>query len=193
MGFTVGMLDSSVVFAREKDKGDSKSSTPLAQASAHQEHEDSMDTEMDHRSQDQQVTHLEAAGPPVRQHTSPRKSSNTANGNSLQMPLQYATASQSPQSNSTPSENHPLSAPISYIDSATIPHSLPNPPNTDGRAPWFTPNGLRTLGFIDNDIQEWDLDQLYNFEHFPLAGDVLNHSRRYVREYDESGNAFEGF
>jgi hypothetical protein len=42
------------------------------------------------------------------------------------------------------------------------------------------------------DIQDWSLDQLYNFENFQVAEDILA-GRRFIEEYDETGNNFAGF
>lgn len=60
----------------------------------------------------------------------------------------------------------------------------------DNRPQWST--FANNVNFNAGDIQDWSLDQLYNFENFPLADDIIN-SRRYIEEYDESGNNFAGF
>ena len=46
--------------------------------------------------------------------------------------------------------------------------------------------------FTPGDIQDWSLDQLYNFENFQVAEDILA-NRRFIEEYDEAGNNFAGF
>jgi hypothetical protein len=49
-----------------------------------------------------------------------------------------------------------------------------------------------TGNFTPGDIQDWSLDQLYNFENFQVAEDILA-TRRFIEEYDETGNNFAGF
>jgi hypothetical protein len=46
--------------------------------------------------------------------------------------------------------------------------------------------------FTAGNVQEWSLDQLYNFDNFQVAEDIFA-SRRFIEEYDESGNNFAGF
>ena len=46
--------------------------------------------------------------------------------------------------------------------------------------------------FTSGDVQDWSLDQLYNFENMQSIEDILG-NRRVVQEYDESGNIFAGF
>lgn len=60
----------------------------------------------------------------------------------------------------------------------------------DTRPNWgdFTGN----VNFTPGDIQDWSLDQLYNFENFQVAEDILA-TRRFIEEYDETGNNFAGF
>jgi hypothetical protein len=60
----------------------------------------------------------------------------------------------------------------------------------DIRPPWsdFSDN----VTFSAGDVQDWSLDQLYNFETMPGVEDILR-NRRIVEEYDESGNNFAGF
>ncbi|KAE9375089.1 hypothetical protein N431DRAFT_334802 [Stipitochalara longipes BDJ] len=48
------------------------------------------------------------------------------------------------------------------------------------------------VNFTPGDIQDWSLDQLYNFENFQVAEDILA-NRRFIEEYDEAGNNFAGF
>jgi len=48
------------------------------------------------------------------------------------------------------------------------------------------------INFTPGDIQDWSLEQLYNFENFQVAEDILA-SRRFIEEYDETGNNFAGF
>jgi hypothetical protein len=60
----------------------------------------------------------------------------------------------------------------------------------DTRPPW---SGVaHGVNLTSGDIQDWSLDQLYNFENFPLAEDILS-SRFFIQEYGESGNNFAGF
>lgn len=60
----------------------------------------------------------------------------------------------------------------------------------DARPAWsgFANNS----NFSPGDIQDWSLDQLYNFENFQAAEDIFA-SRRFIEEYDETGNNFAGF
>jgi hypothetical protein len=62
--------------------------------------------------------------------------------------------------------------------------------SNDTRPTWsgFAGNINLTTG----DIQDWSLDQLYNFETFQATEDLLA-SRRFIEEYDETGNNFAGF
>ncbi|KAH8749605.1 fungal-specific transcription factor domain-containing protein [Hyaloscypha finlandica] len=48
------------------------------------------------------------------------------------------------------------------------------------------------INFTPGDIQDWSLDQLYNFENFQVAEDILA-TRKFIEEYDETGNNFAGF
>jgi len=48
------------------------------------------------------------------------------------------------------------------------------------------------VNFTTDDVQDWSLDQLYNFDNMPNIEDILG-NRRIVEEYDESGNNFAGF
>lgn len=48
------------------------------------------------------------------------------------------------------------------------------------------------LNFNAGDIQDWNLDQLYNFENVDEI-DPLLANRRFIQEYDERGNNFAGF
>lgn len=48
------------------------------------------------------------------------------------------------------------------------------------------------VNFAPDDVQDWSLDQLYNFENFQVAEDLFA-SRRFIEEYDETGNRFAGF
>jgi hypothetical protein len=50
----------------------------------------------------------------------------------------------------------------------------------------------RNINFTSGDIQDWSLDQLYNFETFQATEDLLA-NRRFIEEYDETGNNFAGF
>ncbi|KAK0102211.1 Fungal specific transcription factor [Cadophora gregata] len=61
---------------------------------------------------------------------------------------------------------------------------------TDPRPSW---SGLASnVNFNTGDIQDWSLDQLYNFENFQVAEEIFA-SRRFIEEYDETGNKFAGF
>jgi hypothetical protein len=61
---------------------------------------------------------------------------------------------------------------------------------TDSRPSWssFSNN----ISVNTGDIQDWSLDQLYNFENFQVAEEMFA-SRRFIEEYDETGNNFAGF
>ncbi|KAH9208787.1 fungal-specific transcription factor domain-containing protein [Leptodontidium sp. 2 PMI_412] len=60
----------------------------------------------------------------------------------------------------------------------------------DTRPAW---SGLaNNVNFSTGDIQDWSLDQLYNFENFQSVEDIFA-SRRFIEEYDETGNNFAGF
>jgi hypothetical protein len=60
----------------------------------------------------------------------------------------------------------------------------------DTRPNWADFGG--SVNFTPGDIQDWSLDQLYNFENFQVAENILA-TRRFIEEYDESGNNFAGF
>jgi hypothetical protein len=62
--------------------------------------------------------------------------------------------------------------------------------SNDTRPTWsgFASN----INFASGDIQDWSLDQLYNFETFQATEDLLA-GRRFIKEYDETGNNFAGF
>lgn len=60
----------------------------------------------------------------------------------------------------------------------------------DIRPAW--PGFSESMNFSAGDVQDWSLDQLYNFESMPAIEDILG-NRRGVREYDERGNTFDGF
>jgi Fungal specific transcription factor domain len=62
--------------------------------------------------------------------------------------------------------------------------------HNDHRPSWTDFAG--NISFTPGDIQDWSLDQLYNFENFQVAEDILA-TRRFIEEYDESGNNFAGF
>ena len=60
----------------------------------------------------------------------------------------------------------------------------------DTRPTWA---GLATsVNFTAGDVQDWSLDQLYNFESFQGVEDALA-NRPFIEEYDEAGNNFAGF
>ena len=61
---------------------------------------------------------------------------------------------------------------------------------TDTRPAWS--GFANNVNFSTGDIQDWSLDQLYNFENFQVAEDIFA-SRRFIEEYDETGNNFAGF
>jgi hypothetical protein len=48
------------------------------------------------------------------------------------------------------------------------------------------------VNFTSGDIQDWGLDQLYNFETIPNINPAIP-GRPFVQEYDERGNHFAGF
>ncbi|TVY81438.1 Transcriptional activator protein DAL81 [Lachnellula suecica] len=60
----------------------------------------------------------------------------------------------------------------------------------DIRPPWS--DYAENVNFTAGDIQDWNLDQLYNFES-AQGVDPLLASRRFIQEYDERGNNFAGF
>lgn len=61
---------------------------------------------------------------------------------------------------------------------------------TDIRPAW---SGFsESVNFSTGDVQDWSLDQLYNFDTMPAIEDILG-NRRGVQEYDERGNTFDGF
>ena len=62
--------------------------------------------------------------------------------------------------------------------------------HTDTRPNWGDFAG--NVNFTPGDIQDWSLDQLYSFENFQVAEDILA-TRRFIEEYDETGNNFAGF
>ncbi|KAH8687921.1 fungal-specific transcription factor domain-containing protein [Tricladium varicosporioides] len=59
--------------------------------------------------------------------------------------------------------------------------------------PWT--DFAENVNFSSGDIQDWGLDQLYNFESVPgmQGAGTVGSSRRFVQEYDERGNNFAGF
>lgn len=62
--------------------------------------------------------------------------------------------------------------------------------HNDHRPSWTDFAG--NITFAPGDIQDWSLDQMYNFENFQVAEDILA-TRRFIEEYDETGNNFSGF
>ncbi|KUJ17850.1 uncharacterized protein LY89DRAFT_732561 [Mollisia scopiformis] len=62
--------------------------------------------------------------------------------------------------------------------------------STDHRPSWST--FANNVNFTAGDVQDWSLDQLYNFENFQVAEEMFA-SRRFIEEYDETGNNFAGF
>jgi hypothetical protein len=48
------------------------------------------------------------------------------------------------------------------------------------------------VNFTSGDIQDWGLDQLYNFQTLPNLNPAIP-GRPFVQEYDERGNHFAGF
>lgn len=63
--------------------------------------------------------------------------------------------------------------------------------SNDPRPAWSNFSAHNT-NFTSGDVQDWSLDQLYNFDNFQVAEDIFA-SRRFIEEYDESGNNFAGF
>lgn len=59
----------------------------------------------------------------------------------------------------------------------------------DPRPSW---SSFTNINFATGDVQDWSLDQLYNFENFQVAEEMFA-SRRFIEEYDETGNNFAGF
>jgi hypothetical protein len=62
--------------------------------------------------------------------------------------------------------------------------------SNDTRPTWSGFAG--NINLTSGDIQDWSLDQLYNFETFQATEDLLA-NRRFIEEYDETGNNFAGF
>jgi hypothetical protein len=94
-----------------------------------------------------------------------------------------------------------------YLGASEVSPSVGN--STENAYPYeieYTPSGTtlapdirpawsgfaETVNFTPGDVQDWSLDQLYNFENIPGIEDVLG-NRRVVQEYDETGNTFDGF
>jgi hypothetical protein len=58
--------------------------------------------------------------------------------------------------------------------------------------PVWTNFSAHNTNFTSAVVQDWSLDPLYNFDNFQVAEDIFT-SRRFIEEYDESGNNFAGF
>ena len=159
MKFTVGMLDSSAVFLKERD---SKNGTP-------QQHQQQPTQE--------QETVLEQDD----QHSTDIKTEQALQD----LSHAYHGVDEVSPSVGTSTENaYPYEA--EYSNGTTSAEQ-------DTRPSWSALTGLaNNVNFSSGDVQDWSLDQLYNFENFPLAEDILS-SRRFIQEYDERGNSFAGF
>jgi hypothetical protein len=162
MKFTVGMLDSSVVFLKD---GASKTGTPSVvrdqPAQEAQEEEE----------KDQNAEKAEA--PDTKQDQGMPDFTQGAYGIDEVSPSVGASSTD----NAYPYEQEYAGTGLNMA--------------TDPRPPWSSFSN--SVNFTTGDIQDWSLDQLYNFENFPLAEDVLM-SRRFIQEYDETGNnSFSGF
>ena len=152
MKFTVGMLDASAVFLKDKD---SKTNTPtLIRDQAGQ------DAPKEERRQKKKEYNADQAmqdfGPPYfgTNEVSPSV------GNSTENAYSYDTE---------------------FAGTGFTP---------DTRPQWA--GFADTVNFTADDVQDWSLDQLYNFENFQGVEDMLG-NRRTVQEYDETGNNFAGF
>ena len=183
MGFTVSMLDASAVFTREKDKDGTKTTTPSSIQQQKQLQQDTNEGE-DTSIGDVSIIHI---GQEI-QYAQPSKDI-----------LPYNTSSNLPQS-SAYYTGATITSPV--ITTSGPSPSTSNPDQSVSNA--YPYNGLdvhtswselaNSSGLNFNGNENWNLDQLYNFENFPLASDVLSHSRRYVQEYEEENlEAFAGF
>ena len=186
MGFTVSMLDASAVFTREKDKDGSKTTTP---ASIH------LQKQTMHNTEDEEDTSMgEMRSPSSRQevtHPRPTDMTQYASGNNTIASSHYYT-------------NTIVTSPINTTSGPSPSTSIQDPQSAstfynnntefDTRPSWNELVQSNGFTFNGNDVQDWNLDQLYSFENFPLATDVLSHSRRYIQEYEEENlEAFSGF
>lgn len=175
MKFTVGMLDASAVFIKDGSAGSSKpglSSTVKGE----QEYESPGKV-----GSGQQVG-------PVQQNHHP-----VSELEIMDFPSSYLPAANE-VSPSVPSVGHSHSTDMenayTYEDSH-FPTSNFTTLATDIRPAWS--EFAESVNFTGGEVQDWSLDELYNFEnmHVPGVEDVLG--RRVVEEYDESGNNFAGF
>ena len=157
MKFTVGMLDASAVFLKDKD---SKTSTPtLARDQAGQDGvKEEKDVNQSQRTefnigqtmQDFGQTYLES------NEVSPSVGNSTENAYSYEAEFSGTGFT----------------------------------PGPDTRPPWA--GFADSVNFTSGDVQDWSLDQLYNFENIQGIQDSLG-NRRIIEEYDETGNNFAGF
>ena len=197
MKFTVGMLDASAVFLREKD-GAAKITSPMQMQQLRDE--ENVDDEDDEQMMHDEDDNGEDVKTEHQQHIQPQRQStydytatnNTTNYFSTEQPSPITSLANttSPTTNDQPITNKSYSSYNDPSNSNTT--TLDTTPQED-RTTWSNLAVEGNVDFGNAEIQDWNLDQLYNFENFPLAEEVLNHSRRFVREYDESGNAFSGF
>jgi len=154
MKFTVGMLDASAVFLKDR-KSESKGGTPTMV-------------------RDQQV-------PP-----SPAKVQVQASKIELDQALPDSFYIQDFIQNNEVSPSVGTSTENAYPYEAEYTHTgMASGP--DLRPPW-----TEIDNFTPGDVQDWSLDQLYNFDNMQSIEDILG-NRRIVQEYDESGNIFAGF
>jgi hypothetical protein len=170
MGFTVSMLDASAVFTREKEKDGSKTTTPLSIQQTKlpdQDSEEGEDTSMGEN--------ITMNG----QQVSKNQTLYTTNINQPMNAVSYTNTTMTSPANITggPSPS------TSNHDSQSINNLYDN--DIGARSSWSELANSNGINFNSHHVHDWNVLQLYNFENFPLATDVLKHSRRYVQEYEE--------
>lgn len=164
MKFTVGMLDSSPVFV--KDGSGSKTTTPNATIKSPPAATERLAASREMSNSD--MSTATALEPPQNMYSG----SNEASPGAPSIGTSH--------SHSTATKNA-YNAYDQDIETAM----------TDQRPAWFNPSAHNT-NFTSGDVHDWSLDQLYNFDNFQVAEDIFA-SRRFIEEYDESGNNFAGF
>ena len=152
MKFTVGMLDASAVFLKDKD---SKTTTPTI-------------------ARDQ-------AGKDVQKEK----------GKDQERDLKVDRAMH--EYGQTYYESDEVSPSVGHSTESTYPY------DTEFAGTGFTPDNrpswagfANPVNFTAGDVQDWSLDQLYNFDDMHGVEDMLG-NRRTIQEYDETGNIFAGF
>jgi hypothetical protein len=163
MNFTVGMLDSSVVFLKD---GASKIPTP-GLLSRNQNHQTGKEDAKDDQEADRE--NEDKADDAQVDQTMYSSKQNYAGMNEVSPSVGNSTENAYPYEAEFPTAGF-LSA--------------------DSRPPWSGMSDI--VNFTAGDIQDWSLDQLYNFQNMQGAEDALR-NRRIIEEYDETGNKFAGF